>query len=139
MNRIFWLCSKWPTFSLQRNISTLSNYHFFQTNFHKYLIWNKFLYEIYLYSYILQVQHHVWYALQHRTVFEKLEFKYCNTGKSCVQSSELDAKSDINEIKLMEADHAGGDGILSALYISLLPNEIVLILKTFLSQGEGRK
>lgn len=81
----------------------------------------------------------VWYALQHRTVFEKLEFKYCNTGKSCVQSSELDAKSDINEIKLMVADHAGGNGILSALYISLLPNEIVLILKTFLSQGEGRK
>ena len=99
MNRIFWLCSKWPTFSLQRNISTLSNYHFIQTN-------NKM----------------VWYALQHRTVFEKLEFKYCNTGKSCVQSSELDAKSDINEIKLMVADHAGGNGIRPALYISLLPN-----------------
>ena len=48
--------------------------------------------------------------------------KYCNSGKSSVQSSELDAKSDINEIKLMVADHAEGNGILSALYISLLPN-----------------
>ena len=60
----------------------------------------------------------VWYALQHRTVFEKLEFKYCNTGKSCVQSSELDAKSDTNEIKLMVTDHADGNR-LSALYISV--------------------
>ena len=43
---------------------------------------------------------------------------YSKTGKSSGQSSELDAKSDTNEIKLMVTDHADGNR-LSALYISV--------------------
>ena len=34
-----------------------------------------------------------------------------NAGKSSVQSSEFDAKSDTNEIKLMVTDHADGNRI----------------------------
>ena len=37
---------------------------------------------------------------------------YSNAGKSSVQSSELNAKSDTNEIKLMVTDHADGNRFL---------------------------
>ena len=81
----------------------------------------------------------VWYALQHRTVFEKLEFKYCNTGKSCVQSSELDAKSDINEIKLMIADHAGEMGsVLHYTSVCYQTQPTIALLRTFLTEIEQR-
>ena len=60
---------------------------------------------------------------------------YTVLGKTSVQSSELDAKSDTNEIKLMVTDHADGNRIsLSALYI-IVPQ---LAWSTLIGPGMSR-
>ena len=61
---------------------------------------------------------------------------YSNAGKTSVQSSELDAKSDTNEIKLMVTDHAEGNRILSALYI-IVPLQLTITIPTELQGNKN--